>query len=71
MEKDINVSPEILKLMKENVMLSNTLLQLANQLEEWSKRLSVRDQPVMKELATNIRHEVRETKFFKKENDNG
>ena len=60
---------DIHNLEKENVMLTNTLLKIANQLEEWSKRLSTRDQPIMKELATNIRHEVRGTKFFRKENE--
>ena len=60
---------DIHNLEKENVMLTNTLLKIANQLEEWSSRLSTCDQPIMKEMATNIRHEVRETKFFRKEND--
>ena len=54
---------------KENVMLSSELLKIANQLEEWASRLSMCDQSIMKEMATNIRHEVRGTKFFRKEND--
>ena len=46
------------------------LLKIANQLEEWSSRLSTCDQSIMKEMAIDIRHEVRGTKFFKKENEN-
>ena len=61
---------DIHNLEKENVMLSGELLKIANQLEEWSSRLSTCDQSIMKEMATNIRHEVRGTKFFRKENDN-
>ena len=60
---------DIHNLEKENVMLSNTLLKIANQLEEWSKRFSTCDQAVMKEMAINIRHEVRGTRFFRKENE--
>ena len=60
---------DIHNLEKENVMLSNTLLKTANQLEEWSSRFSTCDQFIMKEMAIDIRHEVRGTKFFRKEND--
>ena len=69
MEHNTEVSPEVVNLIKENVMLSNTLLKVANQLEEWSSRLSTCDQSIMKEIAIDIRHEVRGTKFFRKEND--
>ena len=61
---------DIHNLEKENVMLSGELLKIANQLEEWSSRLSTCDQSIMKEMAIDIRHEVRGTKFFRKENDN-
>ena len=60
---------DIHNLEKENVMLSGELLKIANQLEEWSSRLSTCDQSIMKEMAIDIRHEVRGTKFFRKEND--
>ena len=60
---------DIHNLEKENVMLSGELLKIANQLEEWSKRLSMCDQSIMKELAIDIRHTIRGTKFFRKEND--
>ena len=60
---------DIHNLEKENVMLSGELLKIANQLEEWSSRLSTCDQSIMKEMAIDIRHEVRGTKFFGKEND--
>ena len=66
MQHNTEVSLKIAKLQKENVMLSTTLLETANQLEEWSIRLSTCDQSIMKEMATNIRHEVRGTKFFQK-----
>ena len=61
---------DIHNLEKENVMLSGELLKIANQLEEWSSRLSTCDQSIMNEMAIDIRHEVRGTKFFRKENDN-
>ena len=60
---------DIRNLEKENVVFSITLLKIASQLEEWSSRFSTCDQFIMKEMATNIRHEVRGTKFFRKEND--
>ena len=60
---------DIHNLEKENVILSSELLKIANQLEEWSSRLSMCDQSIMKEMAADIRHEVRGTKFFRKEND--
>ena len=60
---------DIHNLEKENVMLSSELLKIANQLEEWSSRLSTCDQSIMKEMAIDIRHEVRSTKFFREEND--
>ena len=50
-------------------MLSGELLKIANQLEDWSSRLSMCDQSIMKELAIDIRHTIRGTKFFRKENE--
>ena len=75
MEQKSNVLPEVVNLIKENVMLSNTLLRTANQLEEWASQSlrgdwSQHQVKPMKQAATNIRHEVRGTKFFRKENDN-
>ena len=64
---------DIHNLEKENVMLSNTLLKTANQLEEWANQLVVGyyfQTKAMKQAATNIRREVRGTKFFREENDN-
>ena len=60
---------DIHNLEKENVMLSGELLKIANQLEEWSSRLSIRDQSIMKEMAIDIRHTIKGTKFFRKENE--
>ena len=63
---------DISNLEKENVMLSNALLKIANQLEEWASPLLIEyysQTEDMKQLATNIRREVRGTKFFRKEND--
>ena len=63
---------DIHNLEKENVMLSNTLLKTANQLEEWANLLLIgyySQTKDMKQAATNIRCEVRGTKFFRKEND--
>lgn len=57
---------DIRNLEKENVMLTNTLLKVANQLEEWSKRFSTCDQSIMKEMVIDIRYECRGTKFFEK-----
>ena len=69
MEQKSNVLPEVVNLIKENVMLSNTLLRTANQLEEWANQLLIgyySQSDAMKQAATNIRHEVRGTKFFEK-----
>ena len=74
MEQKSNVLPEVANLIKENVMLSNTLIKTANQLEEWASQSlrggwSQHQVKPMRELAIDIRHEVRGTKFFRKEND--
>ena len=64
---------DIHNLEKENVMLSGELLKIANQLEEWASPLLIEyysQTEDMKQAATNIRHKVRGTKFFRKENDN-
>ena len=63
---------DIRNLQKENVMLSNTLLKTANQMEEWANQLVIGyyfQAKAMKQAVTNIRREVRETKFFRKENE--